>query len=99
MSEQLVLNISELRRALDSTLRTAAERFGDEVVLRSDYYWHLPTDAAFDICHEPEELTVGQLSDDLTELTDPSEPGLALWHDLQHLVGLLRAIENLSRHR
>jgi hypothetical protein len=43
---------------------------------------------------EPETLTVGQLSDDLASMSSPAEPeALSTWHDLAHLIGLLRTLE------
>jgi hypothetical protein len=97
MSEQLVLRIEELRDAIDRTLVAAQERLGPDVTLTDDYYWHLPLDAAFDMTTEPSTLTAGQLSDDLEHLRDAAdvEPG-TVWHDLAHLIGLLRALERLA---
>jgi hypothetical protein len=76
----------------------AEERLGSEVALQDDYYWHLQVDDAFDMSREPESLTVGQLSDDLANVREPGdvEPETA-WHELSHLVGLLRALERLAR--
>ena len=48
--------------------------------------------------HEPPELTVGQLSDDLDVITATEEPNPAeTWHGLSHLIGLLRAVELAAR--
>jgi hypothetical protein len=47
---------------------------------------------------ELRELTVGQLSDDLDAVRDPND-GISesAWHDLMHLVGVLRALELAAR--
>jgi HD superfamily phosphohydrolase YqeK len=58
----------------------------------------LTVDAAFDMSREPPELTVGQLADDLAEVSSATEAECAaLWHDLAHLVGLVREIEKLAQ--
>jgi hypothetical protein len=97
MSDDLVLRLSDLRTALDSVLSAAAARLGDEVALPSDYYWHVPVDAAFDMGRKPMELTVGSLKDDLEELGSEKPDHVALWHDVGHLVGLLRGVEKIAR--
>jgi len=64
------------------------------VLLEDDFYWHLPVAAAFDMSQEPETLTVGQLTDDLNELASPGDVDPStVWHDLSHLIGLLRVLE------
>ncbi len=97
MAQPHVVRMRELREAITRTLIAAEERLGAEVTLTDDHYWHLPVDAAFDMTREPSSLTVGQLSDDLQHLHEASrvESGTA-WHDLSHLVGLLRAVERLA---
>jgi hypothetical protein len=72
-------------------------RYGRRVTVDGDYYWHLPVDAAFDMSKQPAEFTAGQLSDDLHatsgEIVDP----LTVWHELAHLIGLLRTLELRAR--
>ena len=78
---------------------TATEqRLGTEVALEDDYYWHLPVDEAFDVTREPGSLTVGQLSDDLTSIDTAADPDPYIaWHELSHLVGVLRALERQAK--
>ena len=86
MDEPLVVRISDIRHALGRALDAIETLLGPEVALHSDYYWHLPVDAAFDVNTEPLTLTMGQLSDDLEAVRDPSD-GVSenVWHDLLHL--------------
>ena len=89
MAEALTVSIADLRSGLDRALRVAQELLGEEVLLSVDHYWHLPVEAAFDMSEEPDELTVGQVSDDLESLLDSHDrvPQEA-WHELAHLVGV-----------
>jgi hypothetical protein len=98
MAEPLVVRISDLRHALHRALDATERLLGPEVALPADYYWHLPVDAAFDVYAEPRELTMSQLSDDLDAIRDPND-GIpeSAWHDLMHLVGVLRALELAAR--
>ena len=97
MAESLVIRMEELRNAISRTLVAAENRLGAEVTLADDHYWHLQVDEAFDMSTEPSSLTVGQLSDDLEHLREAAnvEPE-NVWHELAHLVGLLRAVERLA---
>jgi hypothetical protein len=58
MAEPFFVSIEELRSALSRALTAAEERFGSELALQDDYYWHLQVDDAFDMSREPESLTV-----------------------------------------
>jgi hypothetical protein len=99
-----VLRMADLRRACLVLLDVAEERFGGQVGLSElgvDYYWNLDLRAAFDMAGQPEQhVDCGQVSDDLAELTGLLRRGpdevVSLWHDLQHLLGLLRLLAYLD---
>lgn len=95
MTEPLTLNLVDLRSALGAALDLVEQQFGAEVELGLDYYWHLPVDQAFDMSREPTSFTAGQVSDDIVDaIANKREPDPAeAWHDLTHLIGLLRALE------
>ncbi len=89
----------ELRAALDRVLAAVEKNHGSQITLDEDYYWHLPVEDAYDLSTEPEITTVGQVSDDLAEikqLLSSDEPVLAIWHELSHLIGVLRVMEKMS---
>lgn len=96
-----VLRIADLRGALGLALDAFETEHGPEVAIAHDHYWHLPVDASFDLAREPAaltDLTVGQVSDDLTEIQGILASGDAspAWHALGHAIGLLRLVEGAA---
>jgi hypothetical protein len=83
-------------RLLDATQR----RFGSKLELGADEYWSLWPSEAFDD-QEP-KLLRGSLVDDLDSVreliqrSDRSEDETLLWHDLNHLIGVLQRIASLA---
>jgi hypothetical protein len=99
MIEPLTVSIADLRTALVRALEVTEKRLGPEVTLDVDYYWHLPVEEAFNIYRKSHTFTVGQVSDALEETVQGEHERLpeAAWHDLSHLIGLLRALELAAR--
>ena len=97
MDTDRVLNLGELRSALGRVLDELERRHGQRIELGADYYWTLdPSDPyKFDAAAQP-EITVSHLGDDVDSMLellqrDPEEP-VIVWHDLGHLVGILRRL-------
>jgi len=99
MAASLTVTIADLRSALSRALDSTEARLGPEVSLAVDHYWHLPVQDAFDLTSEPKTFTVGQVSDDLDESVhdDRDRVPEGAWHDLSHLIGVLRALEFAAR--
>lgn len=96
------VHLPDLRRALAIVLDAVEATHGPTLDLGEDLYWHLSTEQAFDLSVTPTAYLVGQVSDDVDEMaflrTDGAAPRDPVpWHDLAHLVGILRAIEHLDR--
>lgn len=96
---EAVVQVEELRAAIEQILAAVERTHGSSVTLDEDYYWHLPVEAAYDMSAAPEIREVGQVSDDLAEmrngLTEDGEV-LSIWHALSHVIGVLRVFEKLS---
>jgi hypothetical protein len=98
------LRIADLRLVCSVLLDAAEAQFGGQVSLAEldvGYYWNVDLRAAFDMAGQPEQhIDCGQVSDDLAELVGmlrhDSHEVASLWHDLQHLVGLLRLLAYLD---
>ena len=61
--------------------------------------WAVEPNAAFDLEEDP-PVAVGQLSDDVAtvrELLTRDDAEVFLWHDLEHVIGILQRIASLAR--
>lgn len=71
----------------------------DVFEIRNDFYWNIPSEDLYVMERDPKEFTVGQLSDDLEELREmlAGEDDPILFHDLEHLSPIIRAIAIADR--
>jgi len=80
-------------------LDAAEKRLGSHLQMDKDFYWAIFPSEAFDTDSEP-KVVAKQLSDDLATVREvlrrknAEEDEPLLWHDLDHLVGLLQWIVN-----
>ncbi len=89
------ISVAELRSAVALVLDAVEERFGSTVRFDEDFYWNVPLDQATRVDADP-QLNVGSVVEDAAAVRDllsqaPDER-IAIWHEADHLVGLLRAI-------
>jgi hypothetical protein len=93
------IRVDELRAALDAVLARVQERFGNEIALGADHYWEVGIAAAFDLQSVP-VAEAGQLTEDVERirelLKDGSTADVWIWHDVGHLVGVLRRVAALD---
>jgi hypothetical protein len=98
-ADAFVVAIADLRQALERVLDAVEKQFGPVVDLAADYYWTVSPDETYAL-DMPTALHAGQLSDDVVELQDllAREHGgeVFIWHDLEHLVGILQRIASLD---
>ena len=97
-----ILRFDRLKLASDRLLDAAERQFGSEIDLDGldltvGEYWMIAPNAAY-VCGA-NDVMAGDVRDDLAEVDDllgrPDEE-IYLWHDLQHLVGLLGFIAYLD---
>jgi hypothetical protein len=95
--EPFVVTIAELRSATVKILDAAEQTLGPTLDLTADHYWLLESDDAFDLSQEP-KINAGQLSDDLASIRElDGRDEVDVWHDLDHLLGLLTRVSALAR--
>jgi hypothetical protein len=63
------VDIDRLRAVANALLSHLEKHGAKSVTLADDYYWDVPASVRYDRYEEPREHTVGQLSDDMAELT------------------------------
>jgi hypothetical protein len=90
--------IDQLRQACNLLLDQVENRFGPELVMEGDAvpadYWKVELKTAYTLAPSP-TLVAGEFREDATEVLEvlSREPdSIFLWHDLDHLAGLLRGI-------
>ena len=87
-----------MRAALALVLDEAERKHGEQIELNWDFYWEFPANEALDLCIEPDWgcLAVGSLADDIESIRElvrfDGDQVVEVWHDLAHIVGILRAI-------
>jgi hypothetical protein len=71
----LQINLAEVEKALSILLEQLRAAKGEVIELEQpvDFYWSVPPEARYDPYHEPSELTLGQLTDDLEEIKKLAE--------------------------
>ncbi|MFE7582343.1 hypothetical protein ACFU5Y_12405 [Streptomyces gardneri] len=92
-SEPLQIPIDQLRRALDVALRHIEASAGPTVTLKEDLFWSVPVDELYDVASEPQDLTIGQLSESWQHLEDLlARQDQAVGYHLVWLADVIRAI-------
>ena len=93
-NERLTVSIPDLRAALSRVLDTVEAQRGEVIVLDADHYWLIDSADSFDLDASP-DVVVGQLSDDIETIHITED--VVVWHDLEHLIGVLRRIAAIDR--
>ncbi len=92
-----ILSIDELRRSCNLLLDALQDRFGSSVAVDHSFpadYWKVDLAVAYSLAPSP-EIVAGEFREDLEEVIGLASEGAAstsLWHDLDHLAGLLRGL-------
>lgn len=98
-AESVTVSVASLRAGVAMLLDRVEREFGPDVDLAADYYWDLPLAATFDPEQDPAGHTLGSLAEDVESLghllrAEPEDP--FVWHDLSHVVGILRRLAALD---
>jgi hypothetical protein len=100
MSDAVEVTVAELQAAVSRLLEAGERRFGSKLDLGADEYWSLWPSESFD-APEP-RLLRGSLVDDVNSVRefldrdDRSEDEVLLWHEMNHLIGILMRIASLA---
>jgi hypothetical protein len=101
-NEMPEISVAELREAVSRLLDAVERRFGSAVSLGADNYWGLFSPDMFAADDSKPPVLGRTLSDDVESIRDlllrgdRSEDEMMLWHDLNHLVGVLQRLSSLA---
>ena len=88
------ITTAEIRRAVDLLLSEFDANGASEWEIDQDFYWDVPSDVRYDLYEPPEQLGMGQLTDDIGRVRaiaagtdDPVPPGLVWVANILRLAG------------
>lgn len=92
------ISISDLIKVIEILKSNISQSFPDAIEIKSeDFYWDIPEDMLYDPTASPNELTLGQLSDDWEELLRlKDQENIPVSYDLKRLASILQAIRKNS---
>ncbi|UOQ75691.1 hypothetical protein MUN84_13595 [Hymenobacter sp. 5516J-16] len=87
--------IAELEKVLLLSLQALKHQYGQDghIPLEQDFYWDIPKEQLYLVEENPEDLTIGQLSDDWRTVQEASEEDFTSF-DLLKASHLLRYISH-----
>lgn len=87
------VNIDELQQITSYLLSKLKEQKGNEIELENDFYWDISSDELYKPYDDPQNISLGQLSDDLTEIHRLSKSkDEAIPYDLKRIAEILKAL-------
>jgi hypothetical protein len=92
VTERVVIDLSDLRAVAASLLDHLTELEGSEVSLEHDMFWSVGAPAIFNVYAQPEDLSIGQLSESWENLRRMTDEDRSLTYGLEWLADVLRAI-------
>ncbi len=86
------VRISELRDIWEAAFSYLEENNMSSVMLDVDYYWHIPLEECYNPYEKPQDMTLGQLSDDLINLRSMVKRDELIAYSLVWLSAVTRAV-------
>jgi hypothetical protein len=86
------INIKEIEKIVSILLSNLRESKGDEIELKNDFYWDISAEELYNPYEEPKNLSLGQLSDDITEILRLKNSDDAVVYDIKRLSSILKAL-------
>jgi hypothetical protein len=94
MSEPVVrIPVDQLRQVFELLVSHVAGKSATELPVNQDYFWSIPAAERYDVCSQPSELTIGQVTESWENLRGLlQDDSKALGYGLVWLSDVLRAI-------
>lgn len=92
------IEISDLLNVINILKHNIVDSFPDGISIDSeDFYWEISEDDLYDPAKKPDDLTIGQLSDDWAELLRlKDQENIPISYDLKRLAVILQIIRRKS---
>ncbi|TWG07641.1 hypothetical protein [Saccharopolyspora dendranthemae] len=98
--DESVVSVEDLRQVMNRALDNLQAQVGERVELDNDFFWSVPPELAYDVYTQPqpEQLTVGQLSESWSNLARLNEAaGEVPAYALVWLADVLKALGHQTR--
>jgi hypothetical protein len=94
MEEKAIgIKIDDLEKITKLLLEQLRQSTGEVIEFDVDYFWHVTHEERYDPYTDPKNLTLGQVSDDLTELGRLlKRKDETIYYDFERLANILAAI-------
>lgn len=86
------INIDQIIKITTHLLLKLKEHKGNEIELESDFYWDISLEEIYNPYKNPEDVTLGQLSDDLETVRKALESGDSIPYDLKKVSEIIKAL-------
>ncbi len=87
------VKIDEIQEIVTRLLSNLKEQKGNEIELENDFYWDISSDEVYKPYDDPKTISLGQLSDDLTEIDRLfKSKDEAIPYDLKRIAEILKAL-------
>ena len=91
--KNMKVNIEKIEKMTSILLKRMKENIGNEIELKSDFYWEIPEEDLYNPYKEPINHTLGQLYDDLEELNRLNTNfDDAIVYDLKRISSIIKAL-------
>ena len=93
------VTVADLRTSITKLLDAVEAQFGPDLRFPEDFYWNVPFSEATEISDSPRP-DMGSVVDDTESvrefLAQDGSEFVSIWHEADHLAGVLRAIARLD---
>ena len=88
----MTINLDDLEKIILLLIKKMKQSKGDTLEIVNDYYWDVPKEVLYNPYKEPENITLGQLSEDLIEIQKVIEGKEPIVYDLKRVSCILKAL-------
>ena len=86
------INIDKLQWITSFLLLKLKEEKGNEIELQNDFYWDISEKELYNPYENPQNISLGQLSDDLHEVNRLLKSDDAITYDLKRISNIIKAL-------